>query len=48
MAPFFKTVDEEVESAHLKFLQTPPGIVLNFIRRTVIHSKNISKYADYC
>ena len=28
MAPFFKTVDEEVESTHLKFLQTPPGITL--------------------
>ena len=28
MTPFFKTVDEEVESTHLKFLQTPPGMAV--------------------
>ena len=26
MAPFYKTVDEEVESTHLRFLQQPTGI----------------------
>lgn len=26
MAPFYKTVDEEVESAHLRFLQQPTGM----------------------
>jgi len=33
MAPFFKTVDEEVESTHLKFLQTPPGKFFEAVSR---------------
>eukprot|EP00795_Rhopilema_esculentum_P013369 gene13369-4225_t len=33
MAPFYKTVDEEVESTHLKFLQAPPGKFFDAVSR---------------